>query len=186
MFKRNRFLIFAIVFALLLIGSVFAYNTLSKNYKPNIEGVNSQTQSQKQAASDFTVKDNSGNDVKLSDFKGKPVVINFWASWCPPCRGEMPDYNKLYLEYSKKGIVFMMVDLTDGERETTAIGKKFIKDNGYQFPVYFDTNQGAAYIYGISSIPDSIFVDKSGMIINSFTGAIDEGTMRSNMEALLK
>jgi cytochrome c biogenesis protein CcmG/thiol:disulfide interchange protein DsbE len=79
-----------------------------------------------------------------------------------------------------------MVNLTDGQRETIDIAKKFVKDNNYKFNIYFDVNSDAANNYGISSIPDSIFIDKSGNIVNSYEGAIDEATIQSNIETILK
>ena len=182
--NKTTKLIFAIAaFALLLLVAVLGYKYLSKQYKPqnNASIANSQVK-----ATDFTVKDASGNDVKLSDFKGKPVVMNFWASWCPPCRGEMPDFNKLYQQYSTKGVVFLMVNLTDGQRETIDTATKFVKDSNFKFNIYFDVNSDAANAYSISSIPDSYFIDKNGNIINSYVGAIDEATIQKNIDALLK
>jgi thiol-disulfide isomerase/thioredoxin len=184
--KRIKLIILITVFALLLIAATIGYSFLSKQYKPENNVSVSNSQSSRQAAPDFTVKDANGNDVKLSDFKGKPVVLNFWASWCPPCRSEMPDYNTIYQKYSDKGVVFLMVNMTDGQRETIDIAKKFVKDNNYKFSVYFDVNSDAANNYGISSIPDSLFIDKNGNIVNSYVGAIDEATIQSNIETLLK
>lgn len=127
----------------------------------------------------------NGNNVSLSDFKGKPVVINFWASWCPPCKAEMPDYEKMYKEYASKGVVFMMVDLTDGSRETVPIAKKFLQDNGYTFTAYFDVKGSAASAYGISSIPTSLFVDKNGNVASGYIGMIDAVKMRNSIETIL-
>ena len=144
------------------------------------------TQSNRKAAPNFTVQDMNGNNVSLSDFKGKPVVINFWASWCPPCKAEMPDYEKMYKEYAPKGVVFMMVDLTDGSRETVPIAKKFLQDSGYTFTAYFDVKSSAANAYGISSIPTSIFVDRDGNVASGFIGMIDANKMKTNIELILK
>jgi thiol-disulfide isomerase/thioredoxin len=184
--KSAKLIIAIAAFGLLLIAATFGYSFLSKQYKPESRSSVLNSQVSRQTAPDFAVEDANGNDVKLSGFKGKPVVVNFWASWCPPCRGEMPDFNKLYQEYSDKGVIFLMVNMTDGQRETVDIAKKFVKDNNYKFSVYFDVNSDAANNYGISSIPDSIFIDKSGNIVNSYEGAIDEATIQRNIETLLK
>ncbi len=182
------------VFALLLVVTVAAYRTLSAKVQPQTiassssqgESASSEPSSSKPAAPDFTVQDASGKDVSFSEFRGKPVVLNFWASWCPPCKSEMPDYEKMYQEYSKKGISFVMINMTDGSRETVAGAQKFLKESGYTFPAYFDVKQSAAGAYGISAIPDSVFIDKNGTVVNAFTGVIDAGTMKTNLEAILK
>ena len=180
------------VFALLLVATVVAYRMLSAKVQPQTsvasssQGENIEPSSSKPAVPDFTVQDASGKDVSFSEFKGKPVVLNFWASWCPPCKAEMPDYEKMYQEYGKKGVSFVMVNLTDGSRETVAGAQKFLKDNGYTFPAYFDVKQSAATAYGISAIPDSVFIDKNGTVVNAFTGMIDANTMKTSLEAILK
>lgn len=134
-----------------------------------------------QEAKDFTVIDIAGKEVSLSDFKGKPVVVNFWASWCPPCKEEMPYFNEVYKELGDE-VQFMMVDLVDGSRETVDTAKAFIKDNGYDFPVYFDTDQEAAIAYGIYSIPTSIFIDEEGKVVKSITGTMTKGDLLEEIE----
>jgi cytochrome c biogenesis protein CcmG/thiol:disulfide interchange protein DsbE len=137
-------------------------------------------------ALDFTVQDYEGNEVKLSDYIGTPIVLNFWASWCPPCRDEMPHFNKVSEEYAKDELLFLMVDLVDGGRETVEKGKKYVEDNGYTFTVLFDTKQNAAATYGIRSLPTSIFIDKDGYIIGGIEGGIDEETLRYGVSLILE
>jgi len=132
---------------------------------------------QRVAAPDFTVQDINGNDVKLSDLLGKPVVLNFWASWCPPCKREMPDFNVVFEELGDD-IHFMMVCMVDGARETKETGAAFIADSGYTFPIYFDIRQEASILYGVRSIPTSMFIDSGGYIITKAEGSIDEDTLR--------
>jgi thiol-disulfide isomerase/thioredoxin len=186
--KGTKIIIGIAAFALFLMLATLGYDLLSKKYKPQERTLSSssQTQATKESAPDFIVKDTNGNNVSLSDFNGKPVVLNFWASWCPPCKSEMPDYEKMYKQYSAKGVVFMMVNLTDGDRETTATARQFLKDNHYTFTAYFDVKYDASNAYDISSIPDSIFIDKDGNIINVYQGMIDAATMKKNIEAILK
>lgn len=136
-------------------------------------------------APDFTVLDKNGNRVHLSDFFGKPVVINFWATWCPPCRQELPDFDKLSGEYGDR-VVFMMVNLTDGYRDTVSGTKRFVANNGYSFPLYFDTEYNAAAAYNVSSIPQTTFIDANGNVYTSRIGAMNEATLRHYLNKLLE
>lgn len=176
-----------VLFAALLILASFAYNSLTDNYRPDksseYSGENGEKENEKFSAPDFTVFDVEGNEVKLSDFAGKPVVLNFWASWCPPCREEMPHFNKVYNEM-KAEVVFLMVDLVDGQRETREKGLKYLEDNGFAFPAYFDLKQDAAATYGINSIPATLFIDPKGNILTGYLGGIDEETLRSGIKLI--
>lgn len=129
-------------------------------------------------APDFTVIDAEGNEVKLSDYVGTPIVLNFWASWCGPCKSEMPHFNKVSEEYPKDQLLFLMVDLVDGDRETLETGKDYVVEQGYTFTVLFDTKQDAAATYGIRSIPSTLFIDKEGYIKAGLEGSMDEETLR--------
>lgn len=184
--KKAKIIIGSAAFALLLLLAAVGYNLLSKKAKPQQNTVAASSQTSKISAPDFTVQDENGNDVSLSDFKGKPVVLNFWASWCPPCKAEMPDYQKMVQQYSSQGVIFMMVNMTDGSRETTETAKQFLKERKYTFPAYFDMNSNAANAYCISSIPYSIFIDKDGNIVNAYQGMIDAATMKKNIGAIMK
>lgn len=140
--------------------------------------------SEKIIAPDFSVVDSDGNTVKLSDFAGKPVVINFWASWCPPCKKEMPDFEAVWKEMGED-VVFMMVNATDGSRETEEKAKKHIADNEFTFPVYYDTEQQAAAAYGISSLPTTFFIDKDGYLVTGSIGMMSESALRKNIDLIL-
>lgn len=135
-------------------------------------------------APDFAVDNGQGSITRLSDFAGKPVVVNFWASWCPPCRSELPAFDSLYAEYGDR-IQFMMVNLTDGERDTMPDVKVFVTEQGFQFPVYYDTTYSAANAYQIYSIPVTVFVRPDGTIAAQQIGAMQEATLRAYLEDLL-
>ena len=137
--------------------------------------------SSKFTAPDFTVIDKDGNTVKLSDMRGKPVVINFWASWCPPCKAEMPDFEEMYKKYGDE-VTFMMVNMTDGDRETVELAKKHVEDNGFTFPVYFDTEMSAAYAYYVTSLPATYFIDAEGNLITHAIGMINAATLERGIE----
>ena len=135
-------------------------------------------------APDFEVLDANGQPVHLSDFVGKPVVMNFWATWCPPCKSELPTFDRLAAECGDD-IVFLMIDLTDGSRDTIDGVKAFVEENGYTFPVYYDTKYSAATAYGANSIPMTILVDPQGVLAGYAVGALSEGSLRRGITELL-
>ena len=135
------------------------------------------------SAPDFTVTDRDGNSVKLSDFLGKPVILNFWASWCGPCKMEMPDFEEKYKELGEN-VQFLMINLTDGQRETVEVAAAFLDSQGYTFPVFFDTAIEAANTYAVYSIPTSYFIDKDGHLIAQAQGAIDGATLQRGIDMI--
>ena len=137
------------------------------------EGESSSEEPETMIVPDFTMKDEEGNDVRLSDYFDKPAVLNFWASWCPPCRSEMPCFDTAYQEYGEK-IHFILVDLTDGSRETEEDAKAFVAEQGFSFPIYFDTTLEGAYSYGVNSIPMTLFLDPDGVLRAYRIGALTE------------
>jgi len=135
-------------------------------------------------APDFTVLDTDGNQVRLSDYVGKPVVVNFWASWCTPCKQEMPEFEEMYKKYGEK-VVFMMVNLTDGVQESKETAGSFIAQSGYTFPVYFDTQLSGVSAYGMNAVPATFFVDAQGNLAASHMGLITGQQLEENIGILL-
>jgi thiol-disulfide isomerase/thioredoxin len=181
-------------FVLLFVLVAILYNSFSQQAPPETIGTSGQentstsdtnSNKNKPKATDFTMTDSSGNSGKLSDLiaNGKPIVLNFWASWCDPCKNEMPAFNKVYQELGGD-IQFVMVDLTDGQRETKEIGAKYITDQGYTFPVYFDTLQEGSLAYNIRGIPTTLFLDKDGYIINSVQHGLNEQLLRQYINSI--
>lgn len=188
--NQTKTIVFIALFIIFILISSSAYNRLSSKFKPNIQLDTSKYQVKKSnseniPAADFTAYDTNGNIVNLSNYFGKPIVLNFWASWCPPCKDEMPYFDKVYNEM-RDDVTFLMVDIVDGTRETEAKGKQYIADNNFTFPVLFDLDSDAVYTYGISSIPSTIFIDKDGFIVTKVRGGIDEKTLREGISLISK
>ena len=138
---------------------------------------------EKVSAPDFTVYDADGNEVHLSDYVGKPIVLNFWASWCGPCQMEMPDFHEKYLELGEE-VNFLMINMTTG-RETQESAMSFIEESQYTFPVFYDTESSAAMAYGAYSLPTTYFIDADGYAIAQATGAIDAATLQRGIDMIL-
>ena len=183
MTNTKRLILIAGGFALLILVAVLAYHTLSYQAAPE-NGAAGQSAASRQKAPDFTVVDRENKAVSLSALRGKPVILNFWATWCPYCKDEMPLFDQLYKEEGNN-ILFMMIDLTDGQNETVSQGQAYITSKGFSFPVYFDTKQEAIDAYGLNAIPQTYFIDKDGYIVKNISGAATEQELRQGI-ALLK
>ncbi len=123
---------------------------------------------------DFTLEDLDGNMVTLSQLKGKKVFLNFWATWCPPCKAEMPDIEKLYQETKDSDLVILAVNV--GEDKKTV--QDFIVKNKYNFPVLLDVKGEISQLYQVSGIPTSYFIDTNGFLDNGATGGIPFESMK--------
>lgn len=205
--KAWRWIVPAIALVAVIAAAAFFYPKLAVRYTPrtgdentvevietaapsapveeSASPVSAPSEPPEETAPDFEVVNAEGSPVHLSDFAGQPVVVNFWASWCPPCRSELPAFDSLCAEYGDR-VVFMMVNLTDGERETAPGAKAFVASEGYSFPVYYDTAFSAALAYEIYSIPVTVFVRPDGTLAGQQIGAMQESQLRAYIEELLK
>jgi len=194
-YKILKLLIWVLAFAVVIAGASVLYDRLSGEVE--LGGIattpqateatgeaSSETEAQPSLAPDFTVYDLEGNAHKLSNFQGKPVLLNFWASWCGPCQMEMPDFQKFYESHGDK-VHFVIVNLTDGQQETVESASAFIAEKGYTFPVYYDTDIDAAMKYGVSAVPVSYFIDAEGRFVAWAQGALTADMLQQGMDMLL-
>ena len=197
MTKKLIWIIGAAVAVILFIGAVILYNALGEKYAPdNIAETTQDTSSESVgedsadntseggtiSAPDFTATDADGNEVKLSDYFGKPIVLNFWASWCGYCLQEMPDFEEIYKE--NPDVQFLMVNATSSQSETAENAKKVISENGYTFPVIYDTKGEAANVYNISSLPITYFIDENGNLVTYGLGRLDKASVEKGIELI--
>ena len=142
------------------------------------------------AAPDFTLTDQYGNTHTLSDYRGKTVFLNFWATWCGPCKSEMPDIQKLYESYGENGgdLVVLAIANPGGQDVSQAEIQQFLTDNGYTFPVLMDTTGATLAYYGISAFPTTFMIDTGGNVYGyvpgAMTGDIMESVVRQTMESV--
>lgn len=132
---------------------------------------------------DLNVVDRSGTDFKLNMLEGKPIVLNFWASVCGPCRSEMPYFQTAYAEYGDE-IHFVMVDVIGFNGETEQKGLSFLEEQGFTFPAYFDSYSEATQYFGLSSLPRTYFIDADGNIQASAMGAISESGLMQGISII--
>ena len=207
--NKKMIVILILVFALVLFGASALYSRLSEENTPDQLATQSTapmtttqptvitqvtenpptdppetTEEAKLSAPDFTVYDAEGLEVRLSEFIGKPIVLNFWASWCGPCQSEMPDFNEK-AQTLEGQVQFLMINMTDGNRETVQTATDFVAGMGYTFPVYFDTTAQAATVYSAYSLPTTYFIDADGYIVAQASGAIDAETLQRGIDMIL-
>ena len=157
------------------------YNSIKKHEIINEDEENGNKESDKE----FILKDQYGNEHSLSEYKGKTIFLNFWATWCPPCRGEMPDIEELYNEYGKNNneIIILGVASPNLGREGSEDDViKFLEENNYTFPVVMDFGGELVYKYDISGFPTTFIINDEGEIVKRFVGAMDKKNMITIIE----
>lgn len=139
---------------------------------------------QGEPAPDFRMMDQNENIISLSELKGKNIILNFWASWCPPCKAELPDFEECYNVY-KDDVTFLIVSLTSSY-ETVEKAQNYINECGYSFPVYFDIYGEASLGYELDTIPQTFFINKHGEIVHKVGQMISHDQLFSYAEDLVK
>ena len=157
------------------------YNNIEKNEIIDKED----NENTEEMAIDFTLKDQYGNEHTLSEYKGKTIFLNFWATWCPPCRGEMPEIEEIYNEYGKNNDDIIILGVAapnlgrEGSEEEIA---NFLSDNNYTFPVVMDFGGELVYKYGIGGFPTTFIINEDGEVVNKIVGAMDKENMKEIIE----
>jgi peroxiredoxin len=131
-----------------------------------------------QKGPDFTLRDLNGKDFRLNDSRGTIAVLNFWASWCKPCQGELGAIQKLHDELASKGVVFLGID--DESAETV---KSFATARGYTFPMLLDTEQAVHQLYGVRWAPTTVVINRKGKIADLYIGAGGEARLRRALKS---
>ena len=200
---RKTLVLLVLAFVIVLAGAYLLYDRLGSQYAPDQLAVEStpvpadtaertadsgdtqqtaeDAEAQRTAAPDFTAYDADGNAVQLSDYFGKPLVLNFWASWCGPCKSEMPAFQQAYEQ--EDGVQFLLVNMTGG-RETQADAEALLEEEGYTFPVLFDLDLDAAMTYGVTALPTTYFLDAEGNLVAWAQGAINEQTLQQGLDMI--
>lgn len=127
-------------------------------------------------APNFQLENIDGQKVQLSDFKGKKVILNLWATWCPPCKAEMPHMKDFYQEQKGKDVEIVAVNITTSEKNPESV-EQFVKDFGLTFPILLDETGEIGDVYQAITIPTSYFIDTNGIIHKRIVGPMDKEMM---------
>ena len=161
---RRRFLLL-LIFGFLIIFLLLGCEKASKDIPP-----------------DFTLESLTGEKITLSDFTGHVVVLNFWATWCPPCRAEIPDFQAAWDKYKDNGVVFLGVSIDQNKSDV----ESYIKDSGVTYTILLDLTNQVAGLYGISAIPTTFILDVDGSVLFSQVGSMTIDQLSAQIEGALK
>ncbi len=177
--RGSRVYAWATVVAVVLIGGYFLFgrveSTATSAIKPGLPPVEASD-----AAPPFTLSDVQGRPVSLADFRGKVVVLDFWATWCPPCKREIPDFIDLQSEYSSKGLQIVGIALDEPQKV-----KEFAEQVGMNYSVLLGDDATAMEYGGISGIPTTFVIDRTGKIVNRFEGYRPRSVFEQEIQKLL-
>ena len=169
----------AMIAAVLLLGGgwiIISSNKAEEGAEPALEAAPVKGH----PAPEITLETTAGETVTLSDFKGKPVLINFWATWCPPCRAEMPDFQALHRELGDDVVVFSVNASSQDNGDVNA----FMEEFGITFPVLLDKTGLAGVTYNVRGLPTTVFVDRNGVINEVFTGGLNKAYLEAKLSEL--
>lgn len=179
----------AVVLMLLVLTGWAIYDTFlqKNNFEKKTEGMDSSQAVEGievgNRAPDFALRTLDGKEGRLSDFRGKKVIVNIWATWCPPCRAEMPDMQTFYEEYKNQGVEIVAVNLTKSEKNLEQVAR-FIEAYGITFTVVLDEQGEVSQRYQAQAIPTSYVIDSAGIIRNKMIGPMSKDWMVEQMKQI--
>jgi len=183
--KRLKTLLGLVIFGVVFVGAIFLYNQLiiGGSDPVNLARRGFEPGAAMMPAPDFTVQDINGVKFQLSDFKDKPIVLNFWASWCPRCIEEMPYFQDLQWNMIDE-INLVKVNLLCGERETIASAMRAITQDDITLRTFFDETGEAADAYQVTAIPVTVFINTDGYIRYRIHGPVDEDSLQRGLDMI--
>jgi peroxiredoxin len=177
--SSDRFIKVVLILAVTLLGAAWIVQSREQAGIGPTEGL-TEAPMAGYAAPDFTLSLTTGETVSLSDFRGQPVVLNFWATWCPPCRAEIPFFQNASRQYNGQVAV---LGINDGESLPTV--SPFVTEFGMTYPVLLDIDSEVSILYRVAALPTTIFIDRDGVIQEVFPGIINQAVLESRIEALI-
>ncbi len=175
-YKKLVFVITAMVFIGFL--GLLVWGMLNKEPITGLSGITMVNR----PAPDFTLTTFTGDTISLAGLKGKPIVINFWASWCPPCRIEAPLLERTWRAYKDRGVIFIGVDIQDKEEDAL----NYIREFDITYPNAPDPTGEVSIDYGVSGLPVTFFISRKGEIVRRWVGAIEKEVLISAIEEIMK
>jgi len=171
--KKRRLMMRSII--LLVLGAAVAYSLYSNLTKDNKQKV-----VVGDIAPDFSLVDMQGNKHRLSEYRGQGVFLNFWGTWCPPCKKEMPYINNQYHQYKDNGVQVLSVDIQEPELAVNQFADRLKLD----FPIMIDKDKEVMSVYGVDPLPATFLIDKDGKVVQYYTGELTEYKIKEFMEKI--
>ncbi len=200
--KKYSFILWILILALIIGGGYYVVNTLGNQDKDKPVVTDIETPTETGIAgeeendyisqlkidipfqTDFIAYNGQGEKVSISDYRGKNVILNFWASWCPPCVEEMPEFEALHKKLDPKDTVILAINVTDGQRETRKTAEKFIREQNIDLNILYDEDLNGAKEFSISVIPQTYVIDKEGYVQYGLMGMTDEVVLSAILERM--
>ena len=185
-FEKNiHLIVIALVFV--IVGAIYSKKSdqkgLANNYGVSARAAIEESSPEGRIAPDFSLTSTDGKMIRLSDYRGKVVVVDFWATWCPPCKAEIPDFIKLYSQYKDAGFQMIGISLDEGGMKDV---KPFMKEYGINYPIVMGTEEVVSAYGGIRGIPTTFVIDKAGHVRDAFEGYRSASVFEKLIQQLTK